>query len=110
MRGQDRLRFIVNCFTRLRVCDEDGHLNLKYKGTLKKLPEGLHPWFRAPKRRSEKLRIVCGHWSALDYHDGDGVLAIDTGCVWGGRLCAVKLDKHSEPIYVRSRQPVARED
>jgi bis(5'-nucleosyl)-tetraphosphatase (symmetrical) len=105
LRGADRLRFIVNCFTRLRVCDADGHVNLKYKGTPDTVPEGFYPWFRAPKRRSDKLRIVCGHWSALDYHDGDGVLAIDTGCVWGGRLCAVRLDKKSDPVYVKSRQP-----
>ena len=51
------------------------------------------PWFRVPQRRSRDLRIVCGHWSALGYHDGDGVLSIDTGCVWGGKLCAVRLDQ-----------------
>ena len=108
LRGTDRLRFIVNCFTRVRVCDGDGRLNLKYKGTLRTLPDGLYPWFRAPKRRTEKQRIVCGHWSALDYYDSrdtdEHVLAIDTGCVWGGRLCAVRLDKHAEPVFVKSHQ------
>jgi bis(5'-nucleosyl)-tetraphosphatase (symmetrical) len=110
LRGYDRLRFIVNCFTRLRVCDEDGSLSLKYKGTLKKIPIHLQPWFRAPKRRSADLRIVCGHWSALDYYDDDGVLAIDTGCVWGERLCAVRLDEPTKPTFVRSRQPRVHED
>lgn len=109
LRGPDRLRFIVNCFTRMRVCDAAGHLALKYKGTLKDIPGDLYPWFRAPKRRSEKTTIVCGHWSALDYYDSRGtdenVIAIDTGCVWGNRLCAVRMDKHAEPIFAQSRQP-----
>ena len=109
LRGTDRLRFITNCFTRLRACDDDGRINLKYKGTLKSIPEGFHPWFRAPNRRSEELRIVCGHWSALDYYDSrntsENVLAIDTGCVWGGRLCAVRLDIEAEPVFTPSRQP-----
>jgi bis(5'-nucleosyl)-tetraphosphatase (symmetrical) len=109
LRGSERLRFIVNCFTRLRVCDGDGRLNLKYKGALSGIPDGHYPWFRAPKRQSEKLRVVCGHWSALDYYDSretdERVLAIDTGCVWGERLCAARLDKPSEPVYVKSRQP-----
>lgn len=109
LQGYDRLRFIVNCFARLRVCDDEGHLQLKYKGTMKKIPAGLHAWFQTPKRKSSDLRIVCGHWSALSYYDGDGVYAIDTGCVWGDRLCALKLDERPEPIFVRSHQPKAHE-
>jgi bis(5'-nucleosyl)-tetraphosphatase (symmetrical) len=109
LRGVDRLRFITNCFTRLRVCDAEGRLNLKYKGPLGSIPAGGYPWFRAPQRRSEKLQIVCGHWSALDYYDSrttdEHLLAIDTGCVWGGRLCAVRLDRPAEPVCVPSRQP-----
>ena len=109
LRGMDRLRFITNCFTRMRVCDADGRLNLKYKGQLKNIPTGWYPWFRAPNRRSTPLRIVCGHWSALGYYDSrttdERVLAIDTGCVWGGRLCAVRLDGWTEPVSVSSRQP-----
>jgi len=109
LHGIDRLRFITNCFTRLRVCDDDGRLNLKFKGTLQTIPHGLHPWFRAPYRQSENSTIVCGHWSALDFYDSrntdEHVLAVDTGCVWGGRLCAVRLDAADEPVFVRSRQP-----
>jgi bis(5'-nucleosyl)-tetraphosphatase (symmetrical) len=109
LRGVDRLRFITNCFTRLRVCDRDGRLNLKFKGTLQTIPEGLVPWFRAPHRQSERFTVVCGHWSALDYYDSrntdERVLAIDTGCVWGGRLCAVRLDENAEPVFASSRQP-----
>ena len=100
LRGFDRLRFITNCLTRLRFCTADGELDLKYKGTIEEAPRHLFPWFRAPNRRSRDLRIVCGHWSALGYHDGDGVLSIDTGCVWGSRLTAVRLDQNGPPVSV----------
>ena len=99
--GTDRLRFITNVFTRLRFCDEQGRLDLKYKGTVDAAPQGLMPWFKVPSRRSRDLNIVCGHWSALGYHDGDGILATDTGCVWGGRLCAVRLDRPEPPVFVQ---------
>ena len=99
--GTDRLRFITNVFTRLRFCDEQGRLDLKYKGTVDAAPQGLMPWFKVPSRRSRDLNIVCGHWSALGYHDSDGILATDTGCVWGGRLCAVRLDRPEPPVFVQ---------
>ncbi|PZN32737.1 MAG: diadenosine tetraphosphatase [Proteobacteria bacterium] len=98
--GFERLRFITNCLTRLRFCRADGTLELKYKGTPQDAPPGVLPWFRVPDRRSRSMRIVCGHWSALGYHDSDGVLSIDTGCVWGNALCAVRLDAPGEPVYV----------
>lgn len=100
LKGVERLRFITNCFTRLRYCREDGRLELKFKGRIEAAPDHIIPWFRAPKRRSRDLRIVCGHWSALGYHDGDGVLSIDTGCVWGAKLCAVRLDQPMTPVTV----------
>jgi bis(5'-nucleosyl)-tetraphosphatase (symmetrical) len=100
LRGVERLRFITNCLTRLRFCRADGTLELKFKGNIESAPPEIFPWFRAPQRRSRDLRIVCGHWSALGYYDGDGVLSIDTGCVWGDRLCAVRLDEKSPPVFV----------
>lgn len=100
LEGVARLRFITNCFTRLRFCSPDGRLALKHKGTIADAPRGLLPWFRVPERRTRDARIVCGHWSALGYHDGDGVLSIDTGCVWGSTLCAVRLDAPSRPVHV----------
>jgi bis(5'-nucleosyl)-tetraphosphatase (symmetrical) len=100
LKGWERLRFITNCFTRLRLCNADGALDLAFKGELDDAPKGLMPWFRVPGRRSRGLKIVCGHWSALGFHDGDGVLAIDTGCVWGGKLCAVRLDERAPPVFV----------
>lgn len=98
--GFDRLRFITNCFTRLRFCDADGRLDLKYKGAVAEAPHGLVPWFRVPGRQSRDLNLVCGHWSALGFHRGDGILALDTGCVWGGSLCAVRLDENEPPVFV----------
>jgi bis(5'-nucleosyl)-tetraphosphatase (symmetrical) len=103
--GDDRLRFITNALTRLRVCDADGRLLLKFKGPLAAAPAGAIPWFRAPRRRSAGARIVCGHWSALGYLDEGGVLALDTGCVWGGPLTAQRLDLRSAPVTVASTQP-----
>lgn len=100
LRGMERLRFITNCFTRLRFCDAAGNLKLKYKGKPEAAAEGIYPWFRVPQRRSKDLRIVFGHWSALGYYRDEGVLALDMGCVWGGNLCAVRLDQPEEPVLV----------
>lgn len=100
LRGNDRLRFITNCFTRLRYCRADGRLELKFKGEVKDAPKDLKPWFKIPERRARDTRIIFGHWSALGYHDADGVLGIDTGCVWGEKLCAVRLDQTAPPIFV----------
>ena len=105
--GADRLRFITNALTRLRACDAEGRMLLKFKGPPDRIPAGAMPWFRAPGRRSAGARIVCGHWSALGYLDEGGVLAIDTGCVWGGTLAAQRIDTPSAPVFVPSEQPVA---
>ncbi|MGE0114032.1 MAG: symmetrical bis(5'-nucleosyl)-tetraphosphatase [Steroidobacteraceae bacterium] len=102
LKGFARLRFITNCLTRLRACTEDGVLKLKAKGSPAQLGPGLYPWFRVPKRRSRMQRIVCGHWSALGFHNADHVLALDTGCIWGGTLCAMRLDQESAPVHVPS--------
>ncbi len=100
--GHERLRFTTNCLTRLRVVDDQGRLRLKFKGELEKLPAGLVPWFRAPQRRTRGERLVCGHWSALGYRDEEGVLALDTGCVWGGSLTAQRIDGSDTCVSVPS--------
>ena len=101
----DRLRFITNALTRLRACDADGRMLLRLKGPVARLPAGAVPWFRVPGRRSSGARIVCGHWSALGYLDENGVLALDTGCVWGGALTAQRIDVASTPVSVPSSLP-----
>jgi bis(5'-nucleosyl)-tetraphosphatase (symmetrical) len=98
--GADRLRFTVNCLTRLRLCAPDGRLLLEYKGPLSKAPPGAVPWFRVPGRATARDRIVFGHWSALGYYDADGVLGLDTGCAWGGTLTARRLDGPGGPVEV----------
>jgi bis(5'-nucleosyl)-tetraphosphatase (symmetrical) len=99
--GVERLRFITNCFTRLRFCDRDGRLSMSYKGTLEEAPSELVPWFRVPGRRAKDVRIVFGHWSALGYFSEPNLLCIDSGCVWNGRLCAVRLDTPApNPVFV----------
>jgi len=103
LQGAERLRYITNAFTRLRVCDRKGRLLLNFKGTPERLPRGAMPWFRVPGRRSAGSRIVCGHWSALGYLDEGGVLCLDTGCVWGGTLTAQRIDVDAPPVAVLNR-------
>ena len=102
-----RLRFTVNCLTRLRFLSADGRLLLKYKGPLDGAPAGAQPWFRVPGRRSAGARIVFGHWSALGFCESDGVVSLDTGCVWGGALTALRLDRAAAPVQVACRGALA---
>jgi len=90
--GWARLRVIINAFTRLRYCDAHGHLDLRPKGRPGKQPPHLLPWFQVPGRKTRDTRIVFGHWSTLGVWDADGVIALDSGCLWGGKLTAVRLD------------------
>ena len=90
--GIDRLRAIVNYFTRMRYCTQDGKLDLKTKEGLDKAPEGFAPWFML-KRKNDTTRIFFGHWAALEGKaNGKNVFALDTGCVWGSKLSAVRLE------------------
>lgn len=100
--GADRLRFITNCLTRLRYCTADGALALKEKGTLASRPKQLIPWFQCPGRLTRGERIIFGHWSSLGYWDRDNVWGVDSGCLWGGSLTAIRLrrTKPIEPIHL----------
>jgi bis(5'-nucleosyl)-tetraphosphatase (symmetrical) len=102
--GPERLRFIVNCFTRLRYCDAEGRVNLKLKESPDEVRAPWMPWFRVPGRRSRDLKIVCGHWSTLGLFQEDNVWGIDAGCVWGGRLCALRLDAREQPVQIGCAQ------
>jgi bis(5'-nucleosyl)-tetraphosphatase (symmetrical) len=90
--GTERLRFIVNAFTRLRYLRSDGSMDFDCKETPDHAPPGLIPWFRFPGRRSAGLKLIFGHWSTLGELTHDGAHGLDTGCVWGGRLSALRLD------------------
>jgi bis(5'-nucleosyl)-tetraphosphatase (symmetrical) len=90
--GWKRMRFTVNCLTRLRFCDDEGCLKLKYKGPPGSQPAEFHPWFELPERKNSDLNIVFGHWSTLGKRDDPGVFPLDTACLWGGELTALRLD------------------
>lgn len=90
--GFDRLRVIINAMTRLRVCAEDGSMEFDHKGRPERLPRGYHPWFLLPERRSRDTPVIFGHWSALGPINLPNLFALDTGCLWGRRLSALRLD------------------
>jgi bis(5'-nucleosyl)-tetraphosphatase (symmetrical) len=90
--GWGRLRFIINCFTRLRFCDAHGRLKLKYKGPPGSQPPEYRPWFELPDRKSRDLNIVFGHWSTLGPRRDAGIYPLDTACLWGGELTALRID------------------
>jgi bis(5'-nucleosyl)-tetraphosphatase (symmetrical) len=88
-------KYILSSFTSMRFCRDDGELNFKQKGEpteYKVLKKGLKPWFACPTRKSMTMKIVFGHWSTLGYYHDSNVLALDTGCVWGRKLTAMRLD------------------
>jgi bis(5'-nucleosyl)-tetraphosphatase (symmetrical) len=100
----DRLRFIARALTRIRFVDTRGRLATAYKGPPETAPAGHIPWFDAPERRSAEATIVCGHWAALGFRMRADVIALDSGCVWGGPLTAVRLEDRAvfqEPLADR---------
>ncbi|BFI97180.1 MAG: symmetrical bis(5'-nucleosyl)-tetraphosphatase [Rhodanobacter sp.] len=99
LQGLDRQRATINLLTRMRYCDVNGRIDFEAKDAPGTQRPGLYPWFEVPGMRRRETRIVCGHWSALGRFAGLGVYAIDTGCVWGGQLTALRLDGE-EPQYV----------
>jgi bis(5'-nucleosyl)-tetraphosphatase (symmetrical) len=103
--GHDRLRFAVNALTRIRFVGQDGTLELKNKKGAGGAPEGCMPWFDAPGRLTRDVPIAFGHWSTLGLVNRPDLLAIDTGCVWGGQLTAVRIDDgRREVIQVACEQ------
>jgi len=92
LEGADRLRFIVNALTRMRFCDARGRLEFETKAGTDRAPRGCMPWFDVPGRLSAGTPIAFGHWSTLGLIDLPELLSLDTGCVWGGALTAVRVD------------------
>ena len=97
LKDWDRLRFIINSFTRLRYCTETGQLTLEEKGPPGSQAENTYSWFTIPLRKTKNKKIIFGHWSTV--HLGNlkdfsefNVYPLDTGCVWGGKLTALRLE------------------
>jgi len=89
--GMARLRFITNCFTRLRYCADNGALKLKEKQAPSPERNDIIPWFDMPDRQSEAHPIIFGHWSTLGYHQHRNTICLDSGCLWGGTLTLIEL-------------------
>jgi len=91
LRGTERLRVIINALTRLRFCSADGKMELSLTEGPSATPPGLLPWFDVPGRLSADVTVAFGHWSTLGLLQRNNLLALDTGCVWGGKLSAARL-------------------
>jgi bis(5'-nucleosyl)-tetraphosphatase (symmetrical) len=105
--GYKRLRVIVNAFTRLRICTVQGEMEFRFKGEVEKIPEGYVPWFDLPERKSRKSTVIFGHWSALGLKVTPNVIALDTGCLWGGPMTAIRLEDR-QLFQVSCSNPVAK--
>jgi bis(5'-nucleosyl)-tetraphosphatase (symmetrical) len=91
LEGFDRLRAIVNALTRLRFCTSDGRMEFREKRGAANAPPGFAPWFEHPQRHSASSLVICGHWSTLGLMLAPNVLMLDSGCLWGGPLTAIRL-------------------
>lgn len=103
--GAERHRYIINVFTRMRYCQVNGQLELQFKESPQELSlsdRKLYPWFKVPNRKPLGIHVLFGHWSTLGYrrseHLGDQFTSLDTGCVWGGQLTAIRIDDQSKAI------------
>src|SRR5690606_34765637 len=91
LRGHPRLRVIINALTRIRMCTSQGHMEFSHKGA----PDGvgdLAPWFDLPGRAMQGTTVVFGHWSTLGLMLRPDAVCLDTGCVWGRQLTAIRLN------------------
>ncbi|MFH1494358.1 MAG: symmetrical bis(5'-nucleosyl)-tetraphosphatase [Pseudomonadota bacterium] len=92
LRGMKRLRLITNAMSRLRFCTSDGTIDFSHKGPLGSQPAELLPWFDVPGRASQGVTVLFGHWSALGLMQQPNLVALDSGCLWGGELSALRLE------------------
>ena len=90
--GPTRLATIIKVLTRLRACSADGLMESSYSGPPDHIPAGFLPWFRIENRERRDTTIICGHWASLGLHCEENLLAIDSGCVWGRQLTAIRLE------------------
>jgi bis(5'-nucleosyl)-tetraphosphatase (symmetrical) len=99
LRGAERWRFVVNALTRMRYCTPEGRLELKAKEGIAATPPGCMPWFDIAERRTRGTPIAFGHWSTLGLINRPDLLALDSGCVWGGALSAARIDGGRREIF-----------
>jgi bis(5'-nucleosyl)-tetraphosphatase (symmetrical) len=97
--GNARLRVIVNALTRMRFCDSEGQMEFAAKEGVTSAPPGFMPWFDVPGRQTAPITVAFGHWSTLGWINRPKVLSLDTGCVWGGCLSALRLGGLDDVIY-----------
>ena len=110
LRGVERLRVIVNALTRLRFCTPRGEMDFSSSESAAAAPAGLVPWFDVPTRQTRGRLIAFGHWSTLGWMDRPDLLALDTGCVWGGSLSAVRFGATlAEREHLQVRCPQAQQ-
>lgn len=105
--GHKRLRVITNALTRMRICTAQGEMEFKFKGEVGHIPQGYMAWFDVPGRASADATIVCGHWSALGLRVEQHIIALDTGCLWGGPLSAIRLEDR-QLFQVNCKNPRAQ--
>jgi bis(5'-nucleosyl)-tetraphosphatase (symmetrical) len=106
--GYKRLRVIINALTRMRLCTPQGEMEFKFKGEVGNIPAGYLPWFEVPERKSRKATVIFGHWSALGLKVMPNIIALDTGCLWGGPLTAIRLEDR-QIFQERCINPVAQD-
>ncbi len=100
LKGADRLRVIINAFTRMRFCSAKGEMDFISKEGVGLAPKNFYPWFDVPKRKTEKYKVFFGHWSTMGLVKRDNVIGLDTGCVWGGSLTAMSIGPEAKMIQV----------
>lgn len=105
--GYKRLRVIVNAFTRMRICTREGEMEFKFKGEAENIPAGYLPWFDVTRRASRDATVIFGHWSALGLLLRKNIIALDTGCLWGGPMSAIRLEDR-KLFQVSCNNPVAK--
>lgn len=103
LHGPDRHRLVINALTRIRFCFPDGSMEFSGKGGAADAPAGTLPWFELPQRKTRHQRVVFGHWSTLGLIHREHVMALDTGCVWGGSLSALHLPSR-QLVQIACRQ------
>ncbi|WGS50611.1 symmetrical bis(5'-nucleosyl)-tetraphosphatase [Paraburkholderia sp. D15] len=91
LKGIDRLRLTCSTLTRIRFCNADGVMDFSSSGGLNAAPSGCMPWFDVPSRKTAGVTVVFGHWAALGLTVRENLIGLDSGCVWGEKLSAIRL-------------------